>query len=303
MSSIDTLYHYTCWGIDIASELECPELLNGSGGAEVFVRFGETPEKLSSVKLRGVRFEMNEEDFLLKMDGVANYWVKNSREIIIEPIALGDERSIRLFLLGSVFGALLHRRGLSPFHGSAVAMNGRAVLFAGSSAAGKSTLAAEMCRRGHSLIADDVCVCRQDETGLPVVLPAYPQAKLWADALGTMDMDTQGLRRVRAEIEKYALPLGSLFCPTPMPLAAVYILNPFNGDGITLQPLHGRDKFIALSNNTYRRRFVEGLGDKSPHYRTCAGIGKHARVVRVDRPRKPYMLKELADLIQEDCRS
>ena len=139
---------YECWGLRIHSELPCPELMEGGGEAEVFVRFGRVPERLPEVKIRGVFFEMNENEFLLKVDGVAGYWVGNGNEILIEPCESAEESAIRLFLLGSAFGALLHQRGLVPFHGSAVEIDGRAVMFVGPSGTGKSTLAAALCPKG-----------------------------------------------------------------------------------------------------------------------------------------------------------
>lgn len=298
MTGEDCLHSYASWGLNIRSELECPELLPGSGEADVVIHLGKTPEKLPTVKTSGVCFEMNEEAFLLKVDGVATYWVTGGNRIVIEPHTPEDSRSIRLFLLGSAFGALLHQRGLPPFHGSAVAMNGHAVLIVGPSAAGKSTLAAELCRRGHTLLADDVCVLRLENEAPPIVLPAYPQAKLWADMLKTMKIEKEGLCRVRSQLDKYALPLEDAFCRTPLPVAAVYILHAFNGDDIEVEPVKGQEKFMALNNHTYRLRFLEGLENKSAHYRICAAIAKYAAVIRVRRPFKPFRLKKLADYVE-----
>lgn len=295
------LFQYTCWGLRICSELPCPELLSGSGDADAYIRLGRTPAELNAVNIKGACFEVSREQFLLKVAGVANYWVKQGREIVVEPFASAESKEVRLFLLGSAFGALLHQRGLPPFHGSAVAMGDKAVLFVGPSASGKSTLCAELCRRGHSFLADDVCVLRLENSLPPSVLPAYPQTKLWADALTVLERDKKDLRRVRANMEKYALPLGDSFCPTDLPLAAVFILKSSNEDSIEIEPITGQDKFIALNNNTYRLRFLEGLGDKSAHYRTCASIARHARVVSVRRPREPFMLRELADMIEREC--
>lgn len=52
------------------------------------------------------------------------------------------------------FAALLH--GLEVFHASAVVRHGDAVAFIGSSHAGKTSLALELCGRGASFLADDV---------------------------------------------------------------------------------------------------------------------------------------------------
>ncbi|MBF0498127.1 MAG: hypothetical protein HQK58_16380 [Deltaproteobacteria bacterium] len=300
MVQIKYPYRYICWGLNIGSELECPELPVSSNEADVFIHLGQTPQRLPEVKSRGVYYEMNHDQFLLTVDGVARYWVRSGREIIIEPLAAADNSAIRLYLLGSAFGALLFQRGLVPFHGSALDINGRAVVIAGRSAAGKSTLAAVLCRRGHRLLADDVCVFQLDAGGRPFVLPAYPRLKLWADVVDALGQDKQGLVQVRPGLEKYVVPLDSAFCPHPLLLAAVYILSPFNDDSLEFEPITGQDKFNALNRNTYRLRFTKGLPDKSAHYKACLAVSQHARVARIHRPDALVGLDKLADLVEEE---
>jgi hypothetical protein len=292
---------YACWGLTIASELECPEFPTAWGEPDVVVRLGKAPDKLPDVKISGVLFEMGESEFLLRVAGVATFYVREGREIVVDPCKGAEARAIRLYLRGSAFGALLHQRGLAPFHGSAVVLGEGAVILVGPSGAGKSTLAAELCRRGHRLLADDVCVVREIEGGRPRVAPAYPQAKLWTDSLKALEIDRQGLRRVRSDMEKFALPLPpAAFNDKPAAASAVYILTGHNGDAIECDPLSGYEKFTALTDNTYRLRFLQGLADTSGQYRICAALAKHARVVRVRRPKKPFLLRELADMIERE---
>ena len=84
-------------------------------------------------------------------------------EIVAEPRQGVPDSNVRLFLLGSAMGALLHQRGLLPLHTNAVEVGGRAFAFMGKSGAGKSTLAAWFHDRGFRIVADDVCVVGFDD--------------------------------------------------------------------------------------------------------------------------------------------
>ena len=50
--------------------------------------------------------------------------------------------------LGTCMGALLMQRKIFPFHGSAIAINGKAYAIVGDSGAGKSTLASAFLKKG-----------------------------------------------------------------------------------------------------------------------------------------------------------
>ncbi len=85
-----------------------------------------------------------------------------------------DHDEVRAYLLGAVFGALCHQRGITPLHASAIDVADGCVAFVGASGAGKSTLVAALARRGHQIIADDECFL-QLETGGEVLGVAWHQ--------------------------------------------------------------------------------------------------------------------------------
>ncbi len=295
------LFSYHCWGLIILSEFECPELIDGAGSADVSVVMGSTPESLPDAEFRGVRYEMTQNQFLLRVDNVARYHVTNGDRIVVEPFSDAEPLAVRLFLLGSAFGALLQQRGLVPMHASVMEMCGRAVMFCGPSAMGKSTLAITLYNRGYRMLADDVCVVRLDEAGLPLAIPGYPQVKLWADTLNLLKTaDSDKLPKPRQGLEKYNLDTRTTFCRTPLPLKAIYCIGLANSPSFELKPIRGKDKFIALFNNTYRVQFLDKLINKTFHHQLCTAIAKHVHMVRLIRPDAPFLPEKLADLVEKD---
>lgn len=71
-----------------------------------------------------------------------SFKVTDGRETIVEAHHHVPERNLRLCLIGSAMGLVLHQRGLFPLHANAVSQEGKAVAVAGATGAGKSTLAA-----------------------------------------------------------------------------------------------------------------------------------------------------------------
>lgn len=80
---------------------------------------------------------------------------------------------------GTVAAIILAWRGLTPLHGSAVALGGRAVMIAGEAGAGKSTLCDALVRRGGLLISDDLtALLPLARAGVPLLQPGRPAIRL-----------------------------------------------------------------------------------------------------------------------------
>ena len=94
--------------------------------------------------------------------------------------------ALPVFFYGSVTALLLARRGAAPLHGSAVAIDGHAVLICGPSGSGKSTLAAGLISCGGRLISDDLSCLQLDPFSRRVGLsPGRRSMRLFA---GTADL-------------------------------------------------------------------------------------------------------------------
>ena len=300
---VDLKHRYAVFGLTLASELELPELPPGDGPPDVTVRRGEVPEELAEVKKRGVLYQAGPGRLLLKVRDVARFLVSDGRQIVVATEPEAEEGSVRIFLYGSALGALLQQRGVLPLHASAIEADGRAIVLAGNSGEGKSTLAAAFHRAGYRVLADDVVAVHPGDDGnggAPRAYPAYPILKLWPDALARLEIDPGELARERPEIEKTILPTGERFTGEPLPISHVYLLHSSNKDELELHPITGMGKLAALWRFTYRRQFLDGLEDKQQHFRMCTALAKSASLAGVVRPSADFKIDELRQLLEED---
>lgn len=293
---------HRAFGLTIRSCLPLPELLAADANAkvDVSIEYADVPTELPDALARGVRFQAGRDKLLLIVDGVARYLVEHGRRVAIARDPAAEDDDVRVFLLASVFGALLHQRQDLVLHGSAVEWNGEAIVFIGLSGVGKSTLAAAFRRKGHAVLTDDLCVVRPNGTGGMVAHPGFPQTKLWLDSLKQLDLSPDGLRRIRTKLEKRAVPLGADFVAKPLPVGRIYLLRPHNKPDLKIEPVAGPAKFAILKNNTYRFGFLAAIEGKAGHFQHALKLAQQSPVAIVTRPSGSFQLDELVTLIEDD---
>jgi len=297
---------YQAYNLIFSSELECPELPtfaqegDASKKADVSIRLATVPAELDNPTSTGVVYQASTDQFLLSIGKVARYLVTNGNEIIIEPSKDADLNEVRVFMLGSVFGALLHQRQMLVMHAGVVHTDRGAVLFAGPSGIGKSTLLGEMLRRGYPMMVDDVCAVVQNDENQPLVLPGYPRTRLWADSALKLDVCTDNLARTRPGLEKFERQMPDHFWSESAPLRHIYTLGSNNEGEFSVTALPAINTFGAIINNTYRSVFLDGLDMRPRHFELASMVASNVRVSRVVRPSGTFQLSELADLIEED---
>ncbi|HEX3012547.1 MAG TPA: hypothetical protein VHQ70_11080 [Syntrophomonadaceae bacterium] len=293
-------YSYTAFGLIIHSQIEIPELLPADGVPDVVVRLDKVPVHLENPSSTGVRFEASPHEFLLSLDTVGRYLVSGGKEIIIEPFSGVTMNDVRVFLLSSVFAALLHQRGCLVLHGSCIENNGAAIIFSGVSGIGKSTLATAFYQKGYHILCDDLTVVEIGEDDTPYVIPGVPSMKLWHDALQKLGQNADSLVMVREMMQKYRVNIVNQYCSQPLPLKRIYILGSDLEDKIRITELNSFEKMRVINNNTFRKRFLEGQGVKPIHFKQCALLAQKVRVFKVLRPRAEFLLGELLSTLEKE---
>ena len=292
-------FSYIAFGLSISAPMPFPELVVGKedGGqveGKVSIRFGcvKAPPLAIYERDRGRPGPVPQE-VLLFWQEVGWFLVRAGSEIVVEPRAGLDERTLRLFILGPVLAVLLRQRGHLLLHASAVAVDEEAVLFMGSAGRGKSTTAAALHARGHGLATDDVAVLRIGQ-GPTMLLPGFPQLKLWPKTLFSLGEDPKRLSRCNPRLEKRARPATRKFPSTPLPLKRIYVLD--EGDASEVSPLRPQEALAELVRHTYG---AMGVGNSS-HFFDCASLIKEAAICRLRRQKSLSRLSELARFIEDD---
>jgi hypothetical protein len=289
-------YTYRAYGLNIASQVPVTGFESASAeDPDILISEGTVPENLDKVINRGVLYQSNHREFLLRMEQVAAYYVCNGSKITIQPLGHAAAGEISAFLTGTAFGALLHQRRLLPLHASTVLFNNKCLLFAGISGAGKTTLAAALLKAGGTLVADDISVI--DFSGEhPAVRPAFPAVKIWADSLRHLGLSAEGLEPVRGELQKYYLPV-SQFSRVHTGIHAIFILTTHNKEQAEVKTLKGIDKFRMLKKHTYLFRGIPKTGLEQNHFHMVNQLAVRVPVIMLTRPNGKFNTENLIRII------
>lgn len=294
------MHRYLAFGLSIQSELEFPELVVSSHPPQVSIAVRRLPPKYRQIIPHGSAWYGDDECFLLVLEKIGRFLVQDGQKIFIDPSPQSRVEQLRVFLLGSCMGALLHQRGLLPLHASAIATEKGCVLFAGDKEAGKSTLAAVFTQRGYKLIADDICAIAIDANGLSFVQPSYPQLKIdrdWKNNLGFSQYSHLASPWFQNKIR---IPVHQVFASNGVSIHRIYHLIDSFVEGAEITPLSGKDAFLAIAQNTYRREFAPRFGKVQEHFQLCKCVTNTVVSKRCKRKKSLSSLKTLADLLESD---
>ncbi len=280
------MQYFRIAGLTVGSDLPLPQMTAMAKSAsvpDIHIRRGPAPLTLACPDSTGPTWEIAGDQFLLRVPGVARFLLQAGRDIIFEPCDHGRASDIGIFVTGTVFGILLHQRRQTVLHASAVKVGGKAILFCGSSGAGKSTMAAALGNAGYPLLNDDISVIGRDGDDAPVTHSDGRQLKLWQEAADALGLSDRLGDSVRDGLSKhYVTPRSSV--GETLSIGAVYVLRearPPLKNGITR--LNIADAAHAVTANAYRPFLVAAMNQKSLYLQVAMAISKSAGVFLLTR--------------------
>lgn len=255
--------HVRAYGLTIASDIALEELPASDDAPDVTIRLGTgaPPDALK-----------------IDVDTIARFAVSGGNAIHVDPAPGASTDSIKLFLMGSAFGALLHQRGLLVLHGNAIRIGDACMICVGDSGVGKSTVAAGLAARGYPSLADDVVAVTADRRALP----GLPRVRLWQDAAERLGHDPADLRRVRPGFDKFVLPAEP--ATEALPIRWIHVLDTEDRSDVASTPITGAAQFQALNENTYRPAYIARTLGVTAHFRLCVDLAGHVAMFRTVRP-------------------
>ena len=293
------------------SEIELPELsgLLELGAQELLPvnihlgNFGDGAEGLVRVNQW---IEVSESRFLLTVPEVGRYLARDGCEVLIAPAPGVSEIDLRLYLLGSVFGALCHQNGLLPLHASAIDFEGRVTAFLGDSGAGKSTLAAFMARCGYTVVSDDICLLGRQGRDELTVIPVAGWLKLWGGSLDGLGESPIEANRIMSKDDKFRVYLPNAMNVAkeiPRLSSLVFLKRPEIEQDISpprIEPISTVETVAELMNMTYLPYLADATGKRTELFRRCASIAGNVTAFRLIAPLGWDRMNETVELIKRE---
>lgn len=294
---------YRAFGLNVRSEIEFPEL-HRAEGAESDIEISQAldcPSEWPESVGNAWRFDMA--TFRLRLSGIAEYEVSHGIHIRVTPSPDADPAQVRIHLLTVCMAAALMQRGRLLLHASGILHRGRAWLFAGDSGSGKSSVVAELRRRGHRFFTDDTCVIEPARvaSGYPVAYPSYPMLKLTTETLDRIgDPRYDRSLRIWPGTEKFGQILREEADNHGVEIDRIFVLGYAEADmpDASGEPLHGTEAFLVLSRHIYRREFIHQSALQQAHLKTIGSLAGSIPVRHATR-RRDSDLGRFCDRIEE----
>ena len=239
-------YFYKYCGKVVESSFPFPELEAEPGSASDFRIFLDTKSIYvdsvdwfhswdSNPRVSAVSFGRMGSKYVVSVEGTGNFELDpEASTICCMSVAESSETLFRHIVLHQVLPVMLSiDNSLLVLHASAVEIDGEAVAFVGPAGAGKSTMAAKLCKQGNALISDDVLVV-SFESGQPFVVPSFPSIRLWPDSVEKV-LGSDRIQELNTKQRLSARDFGSFSSKEKLPLKRIFLLSELEkGEGAQL---------------------------------------------------------------------
>ncbi|MGE0492720.1 MAG: HPr kinase/phosphorylase [Vulcanimicrobiota bacterium] len=290
-------FFYKGFGLTFCSDLELPELHPIEAvDCDVVIERQPIEEELEPIDGHKLRYKVRNEEIYLGRPNLGLIRIAGGSILNYDPSQTCCRKQLRAVILGSGIAAILYQRGQLALHASCVVVDGQAILLAGNSGVGKSTLAAAFHQRGYAVIADDLLTLRPDGNRL-LVEPSVVRLKLWSDSARALGISTSRLEVFsNGPRPRYLLPLPATDLSSK-PVAALVTLG-LSGDGsLGSERAEGARVANLLYRITFRHGFLRTPQVHQEHFQAVTQCAERLRSYLVWRPNTGWPPDRLVDYI------
>lgn len=297
-------YQYLTYGIPLVSTIELPAFVPVTETSKIkpiSVSQGLVPDKLQNEPLETKPFSIfNEHEFLYTMPDIARYYVRNGEEIIIEAHC-DNWQDILIYFYSNCMAAALLQRNMLPFHVSGIFIEeNKVLLFAAPSRTGKSTTSVILQQKGYKPFTDDTALMMV-ENGQCYAYASYPMIRLWQNTIkeqNLLDESSKKVLRSNIELKKYGFLFHEQFVTEKVQVAGIVFLEE-QGAEIKIERLNHQAAIEVLSNNVYRKQWVNGMKKQLLQFKSLSGIAHVVPAWKATRPKLIPTFQSFADTIEE----
>ncbi|MEM9360250.1 MAG: hypothetical protein AAGB04_29060 [Pseudomonadota bacterium] len=278
---------YNFLGVPVQSDFRIPEAVIQSGdliskeSVTVRIRSGHVGDGPTDGRKFGEIMRANERVCYYNFYPHAKFLIEDGCSITVEMYNGARETDMRVFLLGSAFGTLLHQRKAVPLHVSSIESSKGVVAFTGDSGAGKSTIAAYIHKhKGTSIFSDDVASVIELKPKVTVAC-GLMRLKLWRDAID-LATDVIEVEKDLLRDDKYQLIQRNAFHRSQSELAAIVSLEV--ADEVSIERVEGPKALDIVVGSIYRPYLIPLFNDQAHVFSSCARIAKSTEIFSLRRP-------------------
>jgi hypothetical protein len=243
-------------------------------------------------------FKHSAECSFIGIEGVADFEIREGRQIRVWLAAGATQKDIEIFLFGPAWATLCHQRGILPLHASAIVTGKGITAFAGHSGAGKSTTAALLNSLGYELIADDILPVSFNQDSIPGAWPYLRRLKLHRDPIIQLAYTPTEMVSETLDRAKYFVHPKRGGHDKWNRLERLYLLeNHVTDSQVPIEQITGADAVRALVDQTYHFNFILGTRRFRDHLAFCTRLASKILIFRLHRSPLNDEGKKLGSLI------
>ena len=294
-------FFYKTYNIPVVSSISIPGLMpckknEFSEHDPIYVGLGKVPKKLKNKPTETRKYSsLNQNEYLLKFQNIAHYYVKDGNNILIEPISQ-NFLEVLVHFYSSCLAVVLLQRNILTSHVSGVIVKNKVVLVAADSGTGKSTTSVKLQELGYPIFTDDTAILNVED-GICYARASYPMTKLWQETIEQQFIYAEESKDpIFEKINKYSFNFHDQFISEKMPVATILFLEKI-GDKIQISPMRTTDCLAYLINNVYVNKSIIGMKKQKLQFEETCAIAQVLPAYLVQRPSNISTLDTLAESI------